>query len=206
MGGEVLDITATHDAADVEYDLGSEDFARCLRRSRFVIARGWKFRAREALWRRREEVRGVLRPRAEVLSGVDLALREARGDAEVLIGVHVRRGDYAGWLGGRYFFGWEDYARWMAQAAELHAGKRVAFLVCSNEKNENLPQVPGARVVAGPGGVVEDMYALAGCDLLMGPPSTFTLWASYWGGVRLHMLQDAAQTLWEGGFVMHDRA
>jgi len=202
-GGEVLDISGSHDACEKEYDLGSGDFAARLAGRRFLIAKGWKFRAREALWKWRDRVREVFRPNIDVMDRASRRVAEARGDAEVLIGVHVRRGDYAEWLGGRHFYDWEDYARWMGQAVALHPGKRVAFLVCSNENTDRLPVVEGARATPGPGGVAEDLYALAGCDLLMGPPSTFTLWASYWGGVRLHMLERAGEPLWAGGFVMH---
>ena len=46
------------------------------------------------------------------------------------------------------------------------------------------------------GVAVEDLYALAGCDLLIGPPSTFTQWASFYGKVPLYHAwsPDAAPT------------
>jgi hypothetical protein len=59
MGGEVLDITASHDAKDEPYDLGSGEFESLLARRRFLLVRGWKFRARESLWRQRDEVKKV---------------------------------------------------------------------------------------------------------------------------------------------------
>jgi hypothetical protein len=58
----------------------------------------------------------------------------------------------------------------------------VAFLVCSNEPVAPLLSLEGLKVFEGPGTAIGDLYALAGCDKLMGPPSTFSLWASYWGG------------------------
>ena len=33
-----------------------------------------------------------------------------------------------------------------------------------------------------------DMYALAGCDLIVGPDSTFSHWASFYGNVPIHIL------------------
>lgn len=203
FGGRVLDITSTHDANDLDYDLESEDFARHLKQSRLLIACGWKFRARGALWRQREKLREIFSPHSRLLESARESAAKAKGDADLLIGVHVRRGDYAGWQGGRYFFDWEGYADWMRQAVELRADRKVAFLVCSNETPHRLPALDGARISPGPGGVIEDLYSLASCDLLMGPPSTFTLWASFWGGVRLHMLENAGQALWTGGFILH---
>jgi hypothetical protein len=205
FGGDILDISVTHDEREEEYDLGAEGFARHLAEHRFLIVQGWKFRAQDAIWRHRAKLREVLRPQDHLVDVATRSALAAKGDADVLIGVHVRRGDYAGWQGGRFFFEWGDYSLWMRQAVELFKGRRVAFLICSNEPTVRLPHVEGAMVTAGPGGVIEDLYALASCDLLMGPPSTFTLWASYWGGVRLHMLERVGESLWEGGFVMHQR-
>jgi hypothetical protein len=37
---------------------------------------------------------------------------------------------------------------------------------------------------------VEDLYAFAGCDLLVGPPSTFTAWAAFYGEVPLLHVED----------------
>ena len=33
------------------------------------------------------------------------------------------------------------------------------------------------------------------CDYLMGPPSTFTMWASFMGKVPLGIIRDRSQTL-----------
>jgi hypothetical protein len=182
MGGEVLDITASHDAKDEPYNLGSGEFESLLARRRFLLVRGWKFRARESLWRQRDEVKKVFRPSDAVLASANQSLEKARAAGDLLIGVHVRRGDYVGWLGGKYFFALENYECWMREAAALHAGQRVAFLVCSNEPVAPLLSLEGLKVFEGPGTAIGDLYALAGCDKLMGPPSTFSLWASYYSG------------------------
>jgi len=205
FGGGVVDITESTDAVDGEYDLCGEDFRGRLAGRRFLIVKGWKFRAHAALWAHRERVCEVFRPKDSIEAEVARNVEVARGDAEVLIGVHVRRGDYAGWLGGKYFFGLENYARWMREAVALHKGQRVAFLVCSNEDVGPLLGMEGVVATRGPGSAIGDLYALAGCDLLMGPPSTFSLWASFMGNVRLHMLQAVDQSLYAGGFVIHER-
>jgi hypothetical protein len=106
-------------------------------------------------------------------------------------------------LGGRFFFALENYERWMREAAALHAGRRVGFLVCSNESVSPLLNLQGLKVIRGPGSAVADLYTLAACDQLMGPPSTFSLWASYWGGAPLHMLLSIDQKVWDSGFVIH---
>jgi hypothetical protein len=43
----------------LEYDLCGDHFAGVLERYRFVIAKGWKFRAQEALLTHRERLCGI---------------------------------------------------------------------------------------------------------------------------------------------------
>lgn len=205
VGGGVLDITTSTDAVDGEYDLCGEDFHRRLVGRRFLIVKGWKYRAHAALRAHADKIREVFRLKDSIQREVVTSVEQARGNGDLLIGVHVRRGDYAGWLGGKHFFGLESYARWMREAVAMYAGRRVAFLICSNEDVGPLLEMEGVSAKMGPGSAVGDLYALAGCDLLMGPPSTFSLWASFMGNVRLHMLLEPGQSLYEGGFVIHER-
>jgi len=37
-------------------------------------------------------------------------------------------------------------------------------------------------------GTIEDLYLLGYCDYIVGPNSSFSQWASFWGGVPLHVL------------------
>jgi hypothetical protein len=47
-------------------------------------------------------------------------------------------------------------------------------------------------VTFGPGHQVEDLYALAACDRLLAAPSTFSMWASFYGAVPLYVVPHAA--------------
>lgn len=205
LGGVVFDISRSHDAAELEYDLCGDHFSDLISRHPLVIAKGWKFRAREALWKHREKIRGVFKPTCAIQEKVRSCVDAAREGIDLLVGVHVRLGDYATWLGGRYFFQIAEYARWMREVVMLNPERRVGFLVCSNGDVDALAAQEDLRVARGPGSPVGDLYALASCDRLIGPPSTFTLWASYYGQVPLHMLESSDQGLWGGGFVMHER-
>ena len=205
LGGVVFDISRSHDAAELEYDLCGDQFVDLIKQYPLVIAKGWKFRAREALWKHRETIREVFKPMCAIEEKVRCSADAAREGIDLLVGVHVRLGDYATWLGGRYFFPISEYARWMREVVAMNPGRRVGFLVCSNGDVDALAAQEDLRVAKGPGSAVGDLYALAACDRLIGPPSTFTLWASYYGQVPLHMLESVDQRLWEGGFVMHER-
>lgn len=206
LGIRVLDLARTHDASDTPYRLDAPEFVKLLHGCRMVVAKGWKFRDDEALGRFHEPVRAFFSPTRAIQSEVNKVLAQAREGMNRVIGVHIRRGDYANWLGGRYFFSIERYIAWMREALSLWPGERIAFVVCSNEELHGLSGKVGARVVLGPGNAAGDLYSLAACDAILGPPSTFSLWASFHGRVPLHMLESAEQPLHRNTFTFHDRA
>jgi hypothetical protein len=79
----------------------------------------------------------------------------------------------------------------MSAAASLLQGKQVVFWVCSDE-GVAADAFPGLRVEPGVGTILEDLCSLARCDLLIGPPSTFSAWASYYGRVPLYSMVDSS--------------
>jgi len=201
----VLDIAASHDGSEEDYDLCGEEFQTILSSHRLVVAKGWKFRAHAALKSRRDDVVRLFTPHSGIRAEVERHIAQARSGCDILVGLHVRRGDYATWLGGRFCYGLDAYAAWLKAANALWSEKKVGFLICSNERVDDLLQLLGVSVSAGPASPIADLYALAACDFLIGPPSTFTLWASYYGGAPLHMLMEKDQQLQIVGFAHHNR-
>ena len=202
-GCAVLDIAASHDGSEEDYDLCGEEFQRILSQHHLVVAKGWKVRAHAALKSRRDEVVRLFTPHSGIRAEVERHIAQARSGCDILVGLHVRRGDYANWLGGKFFYDLGAYADWLKTANALWPGKKVGFLICSNESVDDLLRLPG--VSAGPGAPITDLYTHAACDFLIGPPSTFTLWASYYGGAPLHMLMEKDQKLHIASFAHHDR-
>jgi hypothetical protein len=102
----------------------------------------------------------------------------------VLVGIHIRRGDYRKFEGGIYCFEDEEYKMYMEKFQKLIFPQRVKFIICSNEKIVLENFVP-TNAVAGLGHLVEDLYLLSLCDYIIGPPSTYSQWASFYGRVPL---------------------
>ena len=66
----------------------------------------------------------------------------------------------------------------MDELVTLFPEKRVAFLICSDWP-QDAATFARFKVTFGTGDLIEDLYAFPRCDYLIGPPSTFTLWASF---------------------------
>lgn len=169
--------------------LGDPVFLALAARRGMLVCQGFQFRDEPNFSACADAVRAEFRLAEPYRLNVDGVLQAARRGSDVLIGVHVRGGDYARHLGGRYLYPVARYAEMMRHVAGLVPGRRVRFLVTSGEKPD--PAVfTGLDVCFSTGQRVEDLYALAGCDYLFGPPSAYSMWASYWGGARLYRMAD----------------
>lgn len=199
-----LDIRASHDSCDAVYDLNGGDYCRRTHDKGLLFVKGWKFRDHEHLVSEHPAIAEYFTPVEEIRLKAEQAVQRARALGDFVIGVHIRQGDYRGWKAGVHYFETEQYVHWMHEAAALHAGRRVAFLVCASDPLDfrKFGELP---VAAGPGEVVADLHALSLCDAIMGPPSTFSAWASYAGRVPLCMLQHHRQEVRNHDFVLHDR-
>jgi hypothetical protein len=158
--------------------------------ARVVFVYGFIFRAPAAMQRHAEKIRAYFQPIEKHSRASRQAVDGLRQRADVVVGVHIRRGDYSGWAGGKYFFPVSQYAAWMHELAGQFPGRKVSFLVCGNE-SRTAQEFTGLSVGFAAGLPVEDLYALAGCDYIMGPVSTFTQWASFYGGKPLLHLRDS---------------
>jgi hypothetical protein len=176
-----------------------------IRGARLVFVYGWRYRAPELVRRHAEKIRAFFRPVEEHEQASAQAVGALRRNADVVVGVHIRRGDYQDWKDGHYFFETARYAEWMREMTGLFPGRRVAFLVCSNEPRRP-DEFAGLTVGFGPGTAVGDLYALAGCDYIIGPLSSFTQWASFYGNKPLFHLRDNEARIERDQFHVSDLA
>ncbi len=182
------------------FDLSAPEFVAAARSKPLVFLQGWQFRDQGSLNRHAAAIREFFRPAGELAAEVEAHLGAARAGCDVLVGVHIRQGDYKEFMGGRYFYETREYAGLMRGVERLFEGRRVRFLVCSNAAHDR-EVFDGLDFAFGPGHLLKDMYALAGCDLILGPPSTYTLWASSCGKSPLYHVEDPARAVTREDFV-----
>jgi hypothetical protein len=169
---------------DGDFSLDDNKFISSRETSRILFVTGWKFRDERSIRKHAESVRRYFRPVDYHAANISRLVEKARRDCDLLVGIHIRQGDYRKWLGGKYYFGTSDYVNIITQAGELWKGKRIRYLICSNVKQDER-LFKDLNYIRGTGDPLEDMYAFAACDYLIGPPSTYTMWASFYGSVPL---------------------
>lgn len=179
-------------------DLLGESFRDAVSSGRPVLIQGWEFRSEELFDRYQDDIREFFRIGETDRRRVDATMAEARHQSDVVVGVHIRRGDYETFLGGQYFFDDALYAAWMREVQSQYQaqrpGQRVRFIICSNESIDR-SQFQGLDYSMGPGTAIQDMYTLAETDFMIGPPSTFTGWAAFMGRTPLVFMRSSSDTI-----------
>jgi Glycosyl transferase family 11 len=137
-----------------------------------------------------------------------------RQQAKIVIGVHIRQGDYQQHQNGRYFYSIEDYAKIMKLVTKLFPEKQTIFFICSNVKQDYSNYFHDISYALGNHHIVEDMYCLAECDYIIAPPSSYSMWSSFYGDVPLYMIRDINKSIdindfvnfyqWKGKFHSHE--
>lgn len=147
-----------------------------------IIDGGWPVIDLQVLKKYDEQVRSYFNPVDTLSIKIRQFLDEARVGCDVLIGIHIRQGDYREWDNGRHYFRTGEYVDIMRRLIDIHTGCRVRFVVATNEE-QDWDLFSWCDYRRAPGGTVEDLYALAGCDEIYGPQSSYSAWASFFGRV-----------------------
>lgn len=155
------------------------------------VVNGWDFRGEDYDFdKNKEAIKELFKPSEDVAERVASFFEEIRKNYDVVIGVHIRRGDYATWLNGRYFYELDDYHRIMLKYQDsLKGNKKVCFFISSNETID-LQSFKGVSYYKHePSSPILDLYSLAACDGIVGPLSTYSRWASFYGETPLWVLE-----------------
>lgn len=173
-------------------DLESDDFRRRAQSFLGVYVSGWLFRCPQLLTKHSQAIREHFEIQPIHRQRVTGLMQQVRRDVDYVVGIHIRHGDYAKFENGKYFFSIPRYVAVMNQVRQ-QLGDRVAFLVCGNTPL-NRSDFGDLNVHFGTGHLIEDMYAFAETDLLLGPPSTYTGWASFYGDTPLQFIDYPEQS------------
>ncbi len=173
-------------------DVTTNEF-RCQAQSiRPLLCSGWLFDAKHLLVKHAEAIRDYFQIIPKHQDAVETLVSGIRSKSELVVGVHLRLGDYSKFRGGRYFYPVHRYVAAMHRIRRQFQGRSISFLVCSNV-NLDREDFGDLDVHFGTGHLVEDMYSFAKCDHLVGPPSSYTGWASFMGGVPLHRMTSSQE-------------
>jgi hypothetical protein len=187
-----------------QYDISNKSFSKIAERN-ILLTDGFIFIDKDALNTHQETVRKIFKPNKVFIKKIENLKQNFFSKYEKIVGVHIRKGDYLTFLNGRWNYSNQDYLSFMKQILLLPSlsNKKVAFLLCSNEDIE-IKDFEGVPIIYSMKHFIEDLYALASCDLIIGPPSTFSSWASFYGKVPLFQIEDKVTKINEECFQIRE--
>lgn len=170
-------------------------------KSTFCFVQGWLFRSDRLFKKHEVAIRKFFTPEAALQHRLDAFFEHTFSNPEeTIIGVHIRRGDYKTFENGKYFYAIEDYSKIIQYLAVVFKDRNPHFLVCSNEKIVFGPELSHLKITSGPDHELLDLYALSRCHYIAGPPSTYSMWASFYGSKPLYMIKDVTCNIVESDF------
>ncbi len=156
------------------------------------IIRGWESRNKlENHQRIGQPVYDLFLPNDDIMGIVDKSFQEVRVTSEIIVGVHLRKGDYKNWLGGKYYYNDETYDSFMTQIEKLFDNKKISFFIATNGSVSDVIANKHDTFRIENGNMAHDLYGLSKCDYIMGPPSTFSKWAALVGHAPLYHIYDS---------------
>jgi hypothetical protein len=164
-----------------------------IHKNNLLLLDGWLFRDKNYYLSNAPLIRELFQFKKEINDEALRVVSNIKNNSDIcMVGVHIRRGDYAQWQAGRYYFNDETYLTAINQISSLlnDQGKKAIFILCSNEAiSPASPLLEYPHITLHQKTAIEDLCLLSKCDLLIGPPSTFTIWASFFGSKPLCYLE-----------------
>ncbi|MBG29606.1 MAG: hypothetical protein CMI31_06345 [Opitutae bacterium] len=166
------------------YDICSEKFAHALSRRGILFLRGFVFTSKKdfLIERQRSELQQHFRPPSSYEKGIQEPFEKLKGKCDVVVGVVIRHGDYREYRSGEYFYSLSVFQRVLEELTEQMSPVRPGFFIASDE-NQDTSAFESFPHYFRQGHPVENINALARCDLLTGSPSTFLTWPAFFGNI-----------------------
>lgn len=156
---------------------------------------GWPFYDLTSLRKAGNLVRQYMAPQDDIAMYVQKTMMMLRSNSDIVIGVHLRRGDYKSWRNGIYYYSNAQYKHCMdVLYRNIGKQKKCVFVLFSNENlaiEEFANEQYSTLMLAG--NPAQDFHTMASCDYLIGPPSSFSGLASFMGKVPRYMIEDASK-------------
>jgi hypothetical protein len=180
----------TIEESENEYDISESSFLS-LSNKKIIIANGWLFLDYKALSRQADIIKKILKPNRNFITNIEYLKESEFKKYDQVVGVHLRKGDYSTFKDGQWLYSNADYAGFIKRllAMKLFKDKKLGFFLCSDEKIIE-KDFTDLNVINSTGHFVEDLYLLSWCDFIIGPKSTYSGWASFYGNKPLLHIVD----------------
>lgn len=174
-------------------NINNESIRKKLQQTPIIILQGWQFRCPDLLAKHKTIIQQHLQIKYEYLSDVKKIIEQIKLSYDLIIGIHIRQGDYRTFENGKYFYTLHQYIQIIQYTKDtLFPNKNIFFYLCSNEKQDTQllkKELSNIPYLLSNYEFIKDLYALTQCHYIIAPPSTFSMLASFLGNLPLYMIE-----------------
>ncbi len=175
----------------------SNEHIKELERKGTLYLDGWIFRNSLGIAKHHKYISDYFAPKAHIKEKVDTFCNSLRIKHKTLIGVHIRQGDYKTWKGGRYYISPKEMSNVVREYLEQNnINKNDVCLVIASDGGVDETLFEGVQTTLTHMNMVEDLFVLSKCDVIIGSDSTFGDFAAYLGNIP-HVIAKKDSVDWE---------
>lgn len=138
-----------------------------------------------------DEIRSYFKIESSIEDKCKKIISKIRCESDIIVGVHLRRGDYKTYKNGDFYYDDETVISWLKQLKK-ESKQNIHFLLCSNEKIDCEKYKKSGLSVSQPGkNSIEDLCLLSITDYILSPPSTYSFWAAMYGNKPRCILENS---------------
>lgn len=174
-------------------NINNKTLREILQHTSVVILQGWQFRCPELLAKHKTSIQKDIQIKYKYVSDIKRMIDPIKQSYDLMIGIHIRHGDYRKFENGKYFYNLGQYIHIIKHTRHtIFPDKNIFFYICSNETQDTqmikreLSDIP---YFLSNYEFIKDLYALTQCHYIIAPPSTFSMLASFIGNVPLYMIE-----------------
>jgi hypothetical protein len=188
---------------DEAFDLANPKSFDLINNAEITFLSGWNICDWKLVEKHQQKIREFLKIRQEYVDISKIFILDKREKYDFLIGIMIRQGDYQSWESGRYYFLTQQYLKWLDQLTETFTSHgKVGFIIASDTiqdsqdfSNKNSHFTTG--IAGNSGHYLESLIQLSLCDMIVSPPSSFSMWAAFIGNISIIPLLNTDQILGE---------
>lgn len=197
-----LHLIKTYDISDLEVCKKLSDL---LSSKKNAILDKWDFKGNEILFKG-EDLLKEYQSYYKDLFFVDISSVKDKyisGD-KTNIAVHIRRGDYIGHCGGKYYYDDETYCKKIDELLKETKTNNARIIIFTNDSeiNKDFYHNRYDDVIFSNEAWQFDQQIMANCNYIIGAPSTFTMWASYIGNVPTYHIWEKSEKVSKDKFMI----
>lgn len=182
---KLIETVSFHELQDEE----TESKRLLKKKGKTFLVEGWCVRFYDLFLKYKDEILQLFAFDRKISDAIAIYIKKTSSDADIRLGLHIRRGDYKTWHGGKYYFSDDVYINYIKRFINEHKDSKIALYICGNDPSLNqeyyIHQLPDVTISFPAGNPAEDLCLLSKCDYLIGAPSTFSLVASMYHDIPL---------------------